>query len=37
MSVIKLPLLVDLQQKLGEFVLSITSCPSRIVLETTLN
>jgi hypothetical protein len=26
-SVLKLPLLVDLQQKVGEFVLSITSCP----------
>jgi hypothetical protein len=37
MSVLKLPLLVELQQKLGELVLSITSCPSIIILENTLH
>jgi len=37
MSVLKVPLLVDLQQKVGELVLSITSCPSIIILENTLN
>jgi hypothetical protein len=37
MSVLKLPLLVDLQQKVGELVLSITSCLSIIILENTLN
>jgi hypothetical protein len=37
MSLLKLPSLVDLQQEAGEFVLSITSCPSIIVLENTLN
>jgi hypothetical protein len=37
MSVLKLPLLVDLQQKVGELVISITSCPSIIILENTLN
>jgi hypothetical protein len=31
--VLKLPLLVDLQQKAGELVLSITSCPIIIILE----
>jgi hypothetical protein len=31
--VLKLPLLVDLQQKIGELVLSINSCPSTIILE----
>jgi hypothetical protein len=36
MSVLKLPLLVDLQQKEGELVLSITSCPSVIILENAL-
>jgi hypothetical protein len=36
MSVLKLPLLVDLQQKVGELVLSIT-CPTVIILENTLN
>jgi hypothetical protein len=35
-SVLKLPLLVDLQHKAGELVLSITSCPSVIILENTL-
>jgi hypothetical protein len=29
-SVLKLPLLVDLQQKVGELFLSITSCPTII-------
>jgi hypothetical protein len=37
MSVLKLPLLVDLQHKVGELVLSITSCPSIISLENNLN
>jgi hypothetical protein len=37
MSVLKLPLLVDLQQKVGELVLSIISCPTVIILENTLN
>jgi hypothetical protein len=32
-SVLELPLLVDLRQKVGELVLSITSCPSTIILE----
>jgi hypothetical protein len=36
-SVIKLPLLVNLQQKAGELVLSITSSLSIIILENTLN
>jgi hypothetical protein len=35
-SVLKLPLLLD-QQKVGELILSITSCPSIIILENTLN
>jgi hypothetical protein len=30
--VLKLPLLVELQHKVGESVLSITSCPSIIIL-----
>jgi hypothetical protein len=34
---VKLPLLVDLQQKVGTLVLSITSCPAIIILENTLN
>jgi hypothetical protein len=34
---LKLPLLVDLQQKVGELVLSITYCPKIIILENTLN
>jgi hypothetical protein len=33
---LKLPLLVDLQQK-GDLVLSITSCPTIIVLENAVN
>jgi hypothetical protein len=37
MSVLKLPLLVDLQQEVGELVLSIISCPSIIILENILN
>jgi hypothetical protein len=37
MSVLKLPLLVVLQQKVGELVLSLTSCHSIIILENTLN
>jgi hypothetical protein len=36
-SVLKLPLLVDLQQKVGQLVISITSCPSIIMLEKTLD
>jgi hypothetical protein len=35
MSVLKLPLLIDLQQKTGESVLFITSCPLIIILEST--
>jgi hypothetical protein len=37
MSVLKLPLLVDLQQKVGKLVLSITSCPIIIILENAVN
>jgi hypothetical protein len=37
MSVLKLPLLVDLQQKVGELVLSVTSCPTIIILENAYN
>jgi hypothetical protein len=37
MSVLKLPFLVDIQQKVGKLLLSITSCPSIIILENTLN
>jgi hypothetical protein len=37
MSVLKLYLLVVLQQKVGELVLSITPCPSILILENTLN
>jgi hypothetical protein len=36
MSVVKLFLLVDLQHKVGELVLSITCCPSVIILENIL-
>jgi hypothetical protein len=36
-SVLKLPLLIDLQQKVRELVLSITSCPTIISLEHALN
>jgi hypothetical protein len=35
--VTKLPFLDDLQQKVGELVPYITSCPSIIILENTLN
>jgi hypothetical protein len=37
MSVLKLPVFADLQQKEGELLLSITSCPSAFILEITLN
>jgi hypothetical protein len=37
MSVLKLLLLNDLQQKIGELVPSIMPCPSIIILENTLN
>jgi hypothetical protein len=37
MSALKLPLLLDLEQKVGELVLSITSCPFIIILQNTLN
>jgi hypothetical protein len=37
MSVLKLPLLVDPQQKVDELVLSLSSCLSIIILESTLN
>jgi hypothetical protein len=33
MSVLKLPLLVDLQQEVDELVISITFCLSVIILE----
>jgi hypothetical protein len=33
MFLLKLPLLVDLQQKVGELVLSIIFCPPIIILE----
>jgi hypothetical protein len=33
----KLPLLFDLQQKVGEVVPSITSCPAIFILENALN
>jgi hypothetical protein len=36
-SVLKVPLLVDLQQKVGELVISITYCPSVIILQNTLS
>jgi hypothetical protein len=34
---LKLPLLLYLQQKVGTFVPSIASCPTVIILETALN
>jgi hypothetical protein len=37
MSVLKLPLLVDLQQKVRELLLSETSCPLITILENTVN
>jgi hypothetical protein len=37
MSVLKLPLLVDLQQKVGELVLYTTSCPSNNISYNSLN
>jgi hypothetical protein len=39
MSVIELPMLVDLQQKVSELVLSVTSCPLVIIFtkQLTLN
>jgi hypothetical protein len=37
MSVLKLPVLVELQQKAGDLVLTMTSCLSIIILENTLN
>jgi hypothetical protein len=33
MSALKLPLLVDLQQKIGKLFFSVTSCPSVLILE----
>jgi hypothetical protein len=33
----ELPLLVELQQKVGKLVLSISSCPSFIILKNNLN
>jgi hypothetical protein len=36
MSVINLSLLVGIQQKVSELVLSVTSCPSIIILENTV-
>jgi hypothetical protein len=37
MSVLKPPLLTDLQQKVGELILSRTPCPTVIILENNLN
>jgi hypothetical protein len=37
MSLLKLPLLVDHQQKAGELSLSITYCHTIIILENALN
>jgi hypothetical protein len=37
MSVLKMHLLLDLQQKVGELVISITSCLPIIILENTLD
>jgi hypothetical protein len=37
MSVLKLPFLIYLQQNVGELVISITSCPSFIILDNILN
>jgi hypothetical protein len=37
MSVLKLPLFLDLQQNVGKLVLSMIFCPSIIILENTLN
>jgi hypothetical protein len=36
MPVIKLPLMADLRQKVGELVLSVASCPKIIILENAL-
>jgi hypothetical protein len=35
--VLKLPLLVDFQEKVSELVISINYCPSVVVLENTSN
>jgi hypothetical protein len=37
MSVLKFPFFVHLQQKVGELFLSVSFCPSIIILENTLN
>jgi hypothetical protein len=37
MSVVELPLLVNLQQQVGELVLYVTSCPTVIILKNALN
>jgi hypothetical protein len=37
MSLLKLPLLAEFQQKVGESLLCTISCPSIIILESTLN
>jgi hypothetical protein len=37
MSVLKLPLLIDHQQKVGELVLSVNSCHSVGILKSTFN
>jgi hypothetical protein len=37
LSVLNVPLVVDFQRKVGELVLPITSCPSIMILENTLN
>jgi hypothetical protein len=35
--VLKLPFTIDLQHKVGQLVHCITSCPSIVILENTLN
>jgi hypothetical protein len=37
MSVLKLPMLVDLLQKVGELVVSVTLCPTIIISDNALN
>jgi hypothetical protein len=37
MSALKRPLLLDLEQEVGQLVISITSCPSIIISENDLN
>jgi hypothetical protein len=37
MSELEVPLLVELQQEVGELGVSIKSCPTKIILENALN